>query len=298
MSDKDDGAANGGSPEDGAPSRAPKVPRPPQDARAVKGAAEARSEGEGLTRSDTRAGGDGPSALAADPTVRPRKLTLRGAPVCVLLIVSMSLIEAVLALQPGLRDAIVGEYAFRPIALLAVYFGAADVSELKTLITHQFLHGFPLHLMFNMLALAILGPPLERSAGSPGFLLLFLICGVGGGVGQFAWEYADFEYFGGSQAGLAIFLVGASGAVFGLLGADIAQRARALGRVDARFRRMSPAQFLLRSSFAVVLINVAIELLGVFVAGAAHLGGFVVGLLLGALLTPGGAVRSLPHGRP
>lgn len=268
--------------DDAAPSRAPKVSRPasappsqPRPASVVRGP-------------------DDPPFETADPTLRPRKLTLRGAPVCVVLIVVMSAIEAALALQSGLRSQVIDAYAFRPITLYGVYVGAFDASELVTLLTHQFLHGFPLHLAFNMLALAVLGPPLERAAGSAVFLLLFLICGVAGAVGQFAWEYVDIIYFDAPQHTLAIFLVGASGAIFGLLGADIAGRALGLSRIDPRFRRFSPVQFLLRSSIAVVVINVAIEFLGAFVAGAAHLGGFAAGLVLGPLLA-GAAETEAPR---
>lgn len=76
-----------------------------------------------------------------------------------------------------------------------------------TLITSLFLHANPTHLFFNMWALFIFGPLLEKMIGSQKFLALYLIAGIVGNVG-FALFYPS------TTAG-----IGASGAIYGVVGA-------------------------------------------------------------------------------
>ena len=68
--------------------------------------------------------------------------------------------------------------------------------------TYMFVHGSMLHILFNMLALFIFGMQLERQMGSSEFLLLYLFCGIGTGLISLL---------------LGINVVGASGAIYGLL---------------------------------------------------------------------------------
>ena len=72
-----------------------------------------------------------------------------------------------------------------------------------TVITYQFLHAGFLHLLFNMVALYFFGPRLEARVGGKHFLLLYLLSGAGGAVLSLLTPQA--------------FIVGASGAVFGVL---------------------------------------------------------------------------------
>jgi len=78
-----------------------------------------------------------------------------------------------------------------------------------TLITYIFLHGGFFHLLLNMLGLFFFGPDTERAIGSTRFAVLYLVCGILGGLG---WLL-----FTANQT--AGFCIGASGAVFGILGA-------------------------------------------------------------------------------
>ena len=80
--------------------------------------------------------------------------------------------------------------------------------RLSRLITHQFVHAGWLHLAGNMLLLFLLGPPLEDRWGRPVFLALYLSAGV------FAGLFYSFH-----AAGAAPPLVGASGAIAGVMGA-------------------------------------------------------------------------------
>ncbi|MDO9543401.1 MAG: rhomboid family intramembrane serine protease [Kiritimatiellia bacterium] len=76
-------------------------------------------------------------------------------------------------------------------------------------ISYIFLHGGIFHIFLNMLGLFFFGPDVERTIGSKRFIVLYLVCGILGGIG---WLL-----FTASQT--AGFCLGASGAVFGILGA-------------------------------------------------------------------------------
>ncbi len=78
------------------------------------------------------------------------------------------------------------------------------------LVTYQFLHGSVTHILFNMLGLYFFGPPLERQWGSKRFLYFYLLCGVVGGLAFVAFS---------TMLGNPIPIVGASGAILGLLAA-------------------------------------------------------------------------------
>lgn len=76
------------------------------------------------------------------------------------------------------------------------------------LFTYMFVHATPAHLFSNMLGLFFIGPTVERTMGSYRFFILYYISGILGGLAWSIW--ADPNGMG---------CVGASGAVFGILGA-------------------------------------------------------------------------------
>ncbi len=75
--------------------------------------------------------------------------------------------------------------------------------------TYMFVHSGLSHIIFNMLGLLFFGISVERSIGSKEFLLMYLIAGVCSGVFSFAVYWAGGMYF--------VFLMGASGAIYGIL---------------------------------------------------------------------------------
>jgi membrane associated rhomboid family serine protease len=79
------------------------------------------------------------------------------------------------------------------------------------IVTYMFMHGSPMHLLFNMYALFIFGMTVEDVWGSRKFVLYYLFCGAGAGITIFL--------IGFIKGGIAYLVptVGASGAVFGLL---------------------------------------------------------------------------------
>lgn len=78
--------------------------------------------------------------------------------------------------------------------------------ELWRLFTPMFLHASIYHILFNMYALAIIGPGLERQYGHGRFLVLYVLGGFGGNVISFLFS--------------PNLSVGSSTAIFGLLGAE------------------------------------------------------------------------------
>jgi membrane associated rhomboid family serine protease len=143
--------------------------------------------------------------------------------------------------------------------------GVAD-GEWYRLLTATFLHQMTFHLFANMLALWFLGPPLEALLGRLRFAALYLLSALGGS----AASYAISDPNG--------FSIGASGAVFGLIGAMLV-----IGR---------KLQYDLRMFVMVLAFNVVIGFLpGLNIDWRAHFGGLVVGLFLGF------AFAYAPHAR-
>jgi rhomboid protease GluP len=134
--------------------------------------------------------------------------------------------------------------------------------------TAMFMHAEPAHLAFNMYALFILGRDIEGFYGHLRFAAIYLLCGIAGNVASYVL----------AAAGLVS--VGASGAIFGLIGAEIALLAsnRLLFGSSRRPRLLNLA-FL-------VGINLVYGFANPRINNLAHLGGLAAGLALGFALTP------------
>ena len=128
--------------------------------------------------------------------------------------------------------------------------------EYYRLVTSAFLHAGLLHLMFNMFALAQIGPMLEQALGRVRFLALYFLSALGGSVAG----YCLAEPFQPS--------VGASGAIFGLFGAYYVVVRRLGGETG--------------SIVTLLVINLVITFSVRTIDWRAHLGGLVTGALLAA----------------
>lgn len=87
-------------------------------------------------------------------------------------------------------------------------------------VSYMFVHGDISHLFFNMLALLIFGTAIERSVGSKEFLLMYFVIGVGSGLFSLGAYYGFGRFLmvnGVRPWTFYISLIGASGAVYGLL---------------------------------------------------------------------------------
>ncbi len=144
------------------------------------------------------------------------------------------------------------------------FWPPAALEQPYRFLTSAFLHSptFLLHIAFNMYALWMVGPYLERLLGRLQFAVLYLLCAIGGSVGYYVLvsPYED-EWFTPA--------VGASGAVFGLFGAWFVVNRR-LGRDTTAI-------------VGLVVINGVIGFLFPSIAWQAHLGGLVTGLLITAV---------------
>jgi len=104
----------------------------------------------------------------------------------------------------GANELLMGIFSLYPASLLMAL-------QLWRLVTYQFLHGGLFHILFNMLCLFFLGSSLERHWGSKRFLKFYLGCGVAGGLFYLLLVLIKFLP--------ALPMIGASGAVLGLLAA-------------------------------------------------------------------------------
>ena len=135
--------------------------------------------------------------------------------------------------------------------------GIAVGGEWWRLLTGAFLHGSFLHIAFNMYVLFALGPTLERVLGHVRYLMLYLIAALGGGVASYA--FSDMRTVS----------VGASGAIFGLMGALIVAG-----------RRLN---YDIKQVVILLGINVVIGFLAPGVDWRAHLGGLITGAAVAAV---------------
>jgi rhomboid protease GluP len=138
------------------------------------------------------------------------------------------------------------------------------------LVTALFLHYGPLHLVFNLYALFVIGPGLERAIGSVRFALYYLLAGLGSSVGVLLLRMFDFSR--PEQ------LVGASGCVMGLVGVWAGYL--------VRHRHEAFAGRRLQNIVLIVVIQTAFDLSTPQISMAAHLSGLATGLVLGLLISP------------
>ena len=146
------------------------------------------------------------------------------------------------------------------------------------LLAAAFLHWGPLHLAANMLGLYVLGPFTEYVYGSFRFAALFLICAMG----SMGVCYVDFTMRGVDDA----LLVGASGAVMGLVGATAA----ALLRGSLHGSRLARRRLI--AIGMIIALQTTFDFMVPYISWQAHLSGLVIGALLGAALLTTGQART------
>jgi membrane associated rhomboid family serine protease len=143
------------------------------------------------------------------------------------------------------------------------------------LLSPMLLHIGLLHLALNMYALYLFGPQVERDFGKLALIAIYLVTGFAGNVAEYAF---------GPVISVG---AGASGAIFGLLGAFLAYYYRRRHTAVGRFNVQWVWQLLILNA----ILSFAISGIGYL----AHLGGFVAGVALGAAFDRGSVrQRSLP----
>ena len=160
---------------------------------------------------------------------------------------------------------------------LALFWNGEFLTHrLYTLLSYAFLHGGWLHLLFNGLWIATLGSQVYRFLEFDRFLILMALCSVAGGLAQSFGHWGELTL-----------TVGASSAVFGLIGAagHIWVAPRAMGAAE-RYKKL--AAF----SAVMMALNLGYASLGApgdgggTISWEAHAGGFFAGLFLFPLLMP------------
>jgi membrane associated rhomboid family serine protease len=140
------------------------------------------------------------------------------------------------------------------------------------LLSSMFLHAGLIHLGLNAYVLWIFGNEIERQIGRVETLAVFLVTGVFAGATSFAFAPGF------------IVAVGASGAIFGLVGAFIAYNYRRREHVMAQAR--------LRGALSMLVINLIIGFSIPGIDWRAHVGGLVAGLVAGFAVDPSRPVAS------
>jgi len=148
------------------------------------------------------------------------------------------------------------------------------VPPLATVFTSMFLHGGWLHLIGNMLYLWIFADNIEDAMGHGRFVVFYLLCGIAAALAQAL-----------PAPGSGIPMIGASGAISGVLGAYLLLHPRAHVMVLIPLGFFSqvtrlPALLVLALWFGLQLISELGASEGAGVAFRAHIGGFVAGMAL------------------
>jgi len=172
-------------------------------------------------------------------------------------------------------------FIFQYGAIPALLFGKADlpasmsvaIPAYTTLVTSMFLHGGWMHLIGNMLYLWVFGNNVEDVMGHARYIVFYVICGV---VAALSHAITD--------AASTVPMVGASGAISGVLGAYVLlfPRAHVLVFMPGIGMTRVAAGIVLGMWFILQLLSggMSIGSTGGGVAFFAHIGGFVAGMVL------------------
>jgi membrane associated rhomboid family serine protease len=129
------------------------------------------------------------------------------------------------------------------------------------LVTSMFLHGFLMHILFNMIALWFIGSEVEQYLGTVRYLGLYFVSGLAGAAGALVATPMQP-------------VVGASGAIFGVLGAMMILEWQFTGRFAGQ-------------AFTLILINLVFNFVYNGTGGNISIGGHIGGLIGGIVITLG-----------
>ncbi|MCM3340383.1 MULTISPECIES: rhomboid family intramembrane serine protease [unclassified Paenibacillus] len=178
-------------------------------------------------------------------------------PVTTLLIIANLVMFAVLAVSGGSQN---GENLFR---FGAIWKEEPYIHETWRMATAMFLHSGFEHLLFNMFALFVFAPPLEKILGSFKYALLYVASGLlGNGAALMLSEWGTLA-------------VGASGAIYGLYGAYL---------FIAIFQRWTLDDASRKTLLIILGIGIAQSFIISGISWSAHIGGLVAGFAVYSIL--------------
>lgn len=181
---------------------------------------------------------------------------------CTVLLAAVNVIVFIVLTSRGMTED--GAFLLEHGAMYVL--NVTEQGEYYRLFTSMFLHfGFE-HLMNNMVVLVLIGWNLEREIGAVKYLIIYLLSGLGGNLLSAWWEILT--------AGYAI-SAGASGAVFGLIGALLYAAIRNHGRIG---------EVSGRGIVFMIIVSLYYGFTSSGVDNMAHIGGLVTGFLSAVLL--------------
>jgi membrane associated rhomboid family serine protease len=189
-----------------------------------------------------------------------------------------------ISLSPAELEEFLAQFALIPARYTGPFLfgdGPLGAGALIPFVTMMFLHGGWLHLILNMWTLWLFGPAIEDRLGHGRYLAFYLVCGIGAGIAHAVFNPTSI-----------VPALGASGAIAGVLGCYMWMfpLSRVIVVVPILF---IPLIFELYAFvfigfwFLMQLLQGTVELLAPSAGGVAwwaHVGGFVVGAVLGPLL--------------
>jgi len=182
---------------------------------------------------------------------------------------NLGMSQLAFATSLGLIPGEIGSLSFRDVSL-------ANVPEPLTLITYTFIHGGWMHLLANMAFLWVFADNIEDAYGHFGFLVLYFVCGI---VAAAAHVLANPDSIAP--------LVGASGAVSGILGAYLVlyPKARVWVLLFMKIPLRISAGWALAAWIGFQFLSLYLDESNgeVIVAWWAHIGGFATGFLVTAM---------------
>jgi len=190
---------------------------------------------------------------------------LRGAP-AVLFLILLNIAVYFVELH---REALNNPIALHRLGALDS-LAVINKGEFWRLFAALFLHYNPVHLIFNLLALYVIGPPLERIIGFMRFTGCYFIAGVGSTIGVVLLTLA--RVINPSE------LVGASGCIMGIVGV--------WAGFLLRHRHTWQAKQRLLNILMIIVVQVVFDVLTPRVSTSAHLCGLITGFVLGLSVRP------------
>ena len=169
----------------------------------------------------------------------------------VTILITMNVVIYLLTILPGIGNEVL-------LAGIGSNF-LIEQGEYWRLVTPMFLHAGIMHLLFNMFSLFIFGPELEKVSGKARFLTVYFLSGIFGSIATFFVYDSSFTH------------VGASGAIFGIFGA--------FGALVYHTKKMLPQ--LRQIILPIIGLGVVMTFIGPNINAAAHIGGLIVGFLIG-----------------
>jgi membrane associated rhomboid family serine protease len=189
-------------------------------------------------------------------------------------IIALNIIVFIVEVAYGDREeAILKAYALSPVALAHPNSLLSMLPTDLTLVTYMFLHADFFHIFGNMIFLFVFGDDIEEAMGPLRFIVFYLACGIAGALA-----------FAASGPQSAVPLIGASGAVSGVIVAYLMLRPCAKIRVLISFFVVKLDAFWVIGAWAVLqLIQIASKS-DDDVAYWCHVGGLIAGAVLFPLM--------------